>query len=148
MELLIGLIILGLPIYWIFSWYYRSETSIVRFQKAFIRTAMSVPIVYIVIVISFLKITSYYPDRDFSTIEWLKDRESRYELSKSIIENDFLIGKSRSQVEFLLGLPDESSAIEYRYYLGTVPEYFNIDPEYLIIKFSSGKVESVDQIRT
>jgi hypothetical protein len=91
-------------------------------------------------------IINYYPHRDFNKQQWLKNKETRYEYSKDIIESNILIGKTKAQVISILGDAGNLNTDDTWYYgLGYKPELFNIDPSSLAINFKNGKVVNVEQ---
>ncbi|MDQ7950094.1 MAG: hypothetical protein REI78_00095 [Pedobacter sp.] len=111
-------------------------------------TLIGTPLVYILIVGSFFMFLTYYPDRDFDRIRWKAYPEQRYELSKDLMNSKLLIGKSKAQVNALLGDSAQQHQEVWIYDLGFVPGIANIDPDILIVTFKNGRVVSVAQSRT
>jgi len=85
----------------------------------------------------------YYPNRDFNQKAWMADTDKRYEYSRDLIKSKLLIGKTRPQVEQLLGKNDDTSKTELYYYIGFRPELGGIDPSNIEVYFKNEKVDSV-----
>jgi hypothetical protein len=102
------------------------------------------PIIYVAILIQVLGM-GYYPKEKFNQAKWSENEDERYKMSKNIISSNMLIGKTKEEVEELLG----DSTKYYStgrgcigYYLGYI---WNIDPEVLEICFENGVVIKVRQ---
>ncbi len=92
---------------------------------------------------------SYYPTHDFDKEKWFTDEEKRYEMSDNIIESNMLIGKTKTEIQQILGDGDNSDQSDgWYYYLGYRPGFANIDPDVLYIEFKNGKVIKVEQHKT
>jgi len=104
------------------------------------------PIIYILLIESWIFVTELYPKEKFDKQKWETNVEERYMMSKNIIKSEILIGKTKDEVIELLG-NDYSDYDENHigYYLGFVPRMFNIDPDILDIYFEDGKVVKVSQ---
>jgi hypothetical protein len=113
---------------------------------ALIPTVIISPVIYVGIILIWIFSISYYSTNDFNQSKWTSNIEERYVMSEDIIESKMLIGKTKEELIQILG-PDFSSNTESRitYELGFVPGLFNIDPDYLEIKFDNGIVVSVNQ---
>ena len=104
------------------------------------------PIVYALLIISWIFYIGYYPKEHFDKQKWETNVEERYTMSKNIIKSEILIGKTIEEVTELLGDEYTNYSEEHiAYYLGVVPELFNIDPDFLDIYFEDGKVVKVSQ---
>lgn len=105
---------------------------------------------YTALVLAFFAALSYYPKDEFSKDRWNAEKEKRYELSGDIIESKILIGKSKEEVEQLLGRDEtiDEESDYWAYDLGFVPSLGGIDPDVLDIYFQNGKVIKVGQHET
>lgn len=128
---------------WIFKKFIPTEKRVIT--ASITAAIISAPIIYVVIIFSWIFYISYYPSRDFNKIEWQRNEEKRYEYSEDIIESKILIGKTKEEVKDLLGDGVTEDDNFLRYYLGTRPELFNIDPDFLEVIFENGKVVEVKQ---
>jgi len=150
-EVPIIVLILAIPTYFICKWLMtKLKVGNDRNRKFFaiIPTVILSPIIYVVLVMIWIFSISYYPTSVFDQNEWNSNVEERYKMSEVIIESKMLIGKTRHEVIRILGnefITNSESEITYE--LGHVPGLFNIDPDYLDIKFENGKVESVNQYK-
>ncbi len=137
-------IILGIPIFFIWRWKFLKKINSKRKRLiiTWLVTIISTPLVYITIILLGFLVYSHYPNRDFNRDDWINNKDERYELSNNIINSKLLIGKTKPDVEKLLG--DEGNKQEsndWFYDLGFTPG--SIDPDSMEIKFEKGKVESV-----
>jgi len=109
-------------------------------------TIVSTPLIYAGLIILWVLSMSYHPDHDFDKEKWFNDKEKRYELSEDIIDSEMLIGKTKTQVQQLLGNEDNAKeSNNWSYYLGFRPGFFTMDPDVLSIEFKNGKVVNVEQ---
>lgn len=112
-------------------------------------SVITTPIIYMAIILSLIIGISYYPDRDFDKEQWFNNKEKRYELSHDIIESKMLIGKSKNEVQQILGNEYSSDGEDHwMYELGFRPQLFVIDPDVLDVIFYNGKVVRVGQHET
>jgi hypothetical protein len=145
-------IILLVPIYLLFL-FILGKKNIGNKNKrkyiALIPTVIISPIMYIVVIFLWLTIISYYPKEKFDTIKWHENIEERYKMSENIIKEKILIGKTREEVIEILGSDFYERGMDnIGYYLGFIPQLYNIDPDVLIIYFENGIVIKVEQINT
>jgi hypothetical protein len=143
------ILILAIPTYFICKWIMkRLKIGNDNNRKfiAVIPTIILSPIIYFGLVMIWIFSVSYYPTSNFDQNEWKSNIEERYKMSEDIIESEMLIGKNRDEVINILG-NNYSTNNENRlsYELGFVPGLFNIDPDYLDIKFENEIVISVNQ---
>jgi hypothetical protein len=148
-EVPVIILILAIPTYFFCRWVMNKlKVGNEKNRKflALIPTVIISPIIYVGIVMIWIFSISYYPTNDFDQSKWTSNIEERYKMSEDIIESKMLIGKTRKEVIQILGT-DFSSNTESRitYELGFVPGLFNIDPDYLEIRFDNGIVFSVNQ---
>lgn len=109
-------------------------------------TIILTPLIYVGLIVVFVFYVSYYPTKEFNETGWRTEKEKRYEMTKDIIDNDLLIGKTKEEIVKTLG-DDYFKYNEdhWGYEVGFVPGLFNIDPDVLDIHFKDDKVESVGQ---
>jgi hypothetical protein len=137
------IIILGIPIFFIWRRLFRS--TVPKQKKLLITwlvTIFSTPVVYGAIVTILFLISSYYPDHGFNKTDWDNNKDDRYEYANNIIDSKILIGKTKADVQKLLG--DEGNkqdSDDWFYGLGFTPG--SIDPDSIEIEFKNGKVERV-----
>ncbi|SFC61375.1 hypothetical protein SAMN04487891_11528 [Flagellimonas taeanensis] len=148
-EVPIIILILAVPSYFVCSWVIRKfkighERN--RRQIAIISALLLSPFVYVSLIIIWVFSASYYTSNDFDKTEWDSNVEERYRMAEDIIDNKMLIGKTRSDVIQILGSKYSNNNEDYlSYELGIKPGLFNIDPDYLYIKFKNEIVLSVNQ---
>lgn len=145
------LIILAIPIY--LFWLRLLRNVIIQEKRkkfiVLIITVITIPIIYVVIIFSLLTGIYYYPDRDFDKEQWFNNKEKRYELSHDIIESRMLIGKTKNEVQQILGNEYSSDGEDHwMYELGFRPQLSAIDPDVLDVIFINGKVVRVGQHET
>ena len=148
LEVYIILVILGIPVFflwrWIFSRYIKADRT--RKLATWTATIFTTPLLYIGIFLIIFYIITYYPIYEFDQAKWSSNIEKRYEMSKNLIESRILIGKTKSEIKQLLGdsnVPYENN--NWNYYLGMKPDIIRIDPDILEIEFKDGKVVKVWQ---
>ena len=142
--LLIVLIILGLPLFFIWRRLFKKFIKTKRKRVILIccATAISTPLV-LAGICSFLFFWEFhYPKLDFNRQKWIDNKDERYEFAEDIINSKMLIGKTKTDVEKLLGNDHfKEDDNDWFYDLGFTPG--SIDPDSIEIEFKNGKVESV-----
>ena len=139
------LIVLGIPIYFIWRWIGRKVDvdNMTKKVTVWAATIITTPIVYFMLIwLMFF----YYPKYDFNKTSWQTNKGERYEISNNIIDSKMLIGKSKKEVIQIMG--DEGNmdtSDDWSYNIGTIPKIGNIDPSNLNITFKDGKVIEVTQ---
>lgn len=102
------------------------------------------PVIYIGLIFLWITLSTQYPHKDFNKEKWNSDIESRFEYADDLVDNNLLIGLTKTEVETMLGEPDSENANTLTYYIGFSPRHFiGIDPDWLEIKFENGKVINV-----
>lgn len=90
-----------------------------------------------------ISIGTYYPERDFDKKAWSENEEKRYEYADDLVENQKLIGLSRTEIKEILGEPKYENENSMTYYLGFSPRnFFAIDPDWLEVSFEQDKVKN------
>jgi hypothetical protein len=87
-----------------------------------------------------------YPKKEFNKYNWEKFVDTRYIMSKSIIKEKILIGKTKDDVINILGTTEcviEQNII--RYFIGYLPTFFRDCPDSLEIIFDEEKAIKVIQ---
>ncbi|WP_223550854.1 hypothetical protein [Aestuariivivens sp. NBU2969] len=118
-------------------------------------TIAATPVVYFYIFYPFINIfTSFHHKKYFNADAWEAKPALRYEMSENIIHSNLLEGKSKKDVEYLLGKSnwyswDDSlkmnSPDKWNYNLGMKPGAFNRNKECLEIEFKNNLVKRVTQ---
>ena len=108
------------------------------------------PLVYFYIFYPFLNIISnYHHQKYFNEESWTAKPELRYEMIDNTVESDTLIGKSKTEIEILLGKHEwlswddakkEHDANKWNYGLGIEPGAFTSDKGVVEITFKNTKV--------
>lgn len=148
-EVSIIILIIAIPIYFLSKLVLKKlklGNDKNRKYIAIVPTVFFSPIIYALLIISWIFCMQYYPKDHFNKQEWETNIEERYTMSKNIIKSEMLLGKTKDEVIDLLG----NEYLDYSdnhigYYLGFVPKLLNIDPDYLGIYFENGKVIKVSQ---
>lgn len=147
LEVYLICIILSIPIYFACQWFYKKIIKDILTRKiaTWVSTLVLTPITYYYSILLLFVILFYSPNNTFDKLKWLKDKETRYELSKDIIESQLLIGKSKLQVIEILGIDSNCEENDcWNFYLGFKPG-LSIDPDFLKITFKNGKVIKAEQ---
>lgn len=98
------------------------------------------PIIYVGLVFAWISIETYYPERDFDKEKWANTVEKRYEYADDLVDNEKLIGLTKTEIKEMLGKPNYEHKHSMTYYIGFSPRhFFGIDPDYLKINFKEGK---------
>lgn len=107
------------------------------------------PVIYLVLIMGLLYSSSYYRATDFDQAEWMAHPNERFRMSEDMIDSRMLIGKTKAEIEALLGADfSRSSEYEISYYIGFVPDMFSIDPDVISIRFANGVAAEVRQRET
>jgi hypothetical protein len=146
-EIYIILAVLGIPVYFLWRWIFKkSRHQTTSKITIWIATILSTPVLYGLLIVIWIFIMEYYPNRDFDKQQWIKNKDERYEYSKGIIKSKMLMGKTKEQVRQILGDDGNSNTSDDWYYdLGYRPELTGIDPDNLEIAFKNGRVNEVVQ---
>ena len=127
-------------------------------QKNTLRKAISLvsaifltPAVYYVIVALFFSILfyEYHPEIKFNSTEWTENKSDRHHMKKDLIESEILIGKSKSEIVEILGIPENMIKVEldtinnWNYYMGSEGHGMGWKFHSLDLYFEKGSVESI-----
>jgi hypothetical protein len=144
LDAYIIVVLLAIPIFFFWRWLFK-KFIVVRTKRrilTWLTTIFSAPLVYFLIVVIWVLSWNYYPNHDFNKTEWADNKDERYEYVDNIIDSKMLIGKTKAEVQKLLG--DEGNkqdSDDWFYDLGFTPS--SIDPDSMEIEFKNGKVENV-----
>jgi amino acid transporter len=146
------LLLIALPIYFLIKAIlkkYNIGSKDNRWLITFVTTLIISPIIYVIAITIWIFSLSYYPVNEFNKEDWTLNKEERFKMSKDIIENKILIGKTKSEIIELLGEDYYEYSDEHiAYELGFVPGPVNIDSDVLDIYFENGNVVKVEQHNT
>ncbi|MBO6607356.1 hypothetical protein [Psychroserpens sp.] len=111
------------------------------------------PVIYFYVFYPMVNIFSnYHHQKYFSSEHWLEKPALRYELSDHMIASDLLIGKTKQDVEGLLGEAEwltwddtlkSHDANRWNYGLGIEPGAFNEEKECLELVFQNEKLTEI-----
>lgn len=139
-------ILVSIPAVIIWNWFFK---KLIRSDKprkltSWLATFAMMPVSYKVIIVPWYLGLSFFPSRHFNKEKWHSAAEKRYEMSEDIIDRDILIGKTKADIQLLLGKAENlSENSEWEYILGSRPGFFVIYPDLLRITFKDGKAVKV-----
>jgi len=112
------------------------------------------PIVYFYVFYPILNIfSSYHHQKYFNSEVWLDEPTLRYEMTNNILKSDTLIGKTKIEIQALLGerewlsWNDSIKAYDdnlWNYSLGLKPGAMNNKKECMTVVFKDGKVNRIE----
>ena len=121
-----------------------------RVWLTFLVSLAIAPLVYFYAVYPMINIFSnYHHEKYFSAETWQDKPALRYELSDDMMTSEILIGKTKTEVESLLGTHEwlswddskkEHDTNKWNYALGLEPGAFNTEKECIEILFDNSKV--------
>jgi len=121
-----------------------------RIWLTFLVSLAIAPLVYFYAVYPMINIFSnYHHQKYFSAETWQDKPALRYELSNDIITSEILKGKTKTEVESLLGIHEwlswkdvkkKHDTNKWNYGLGLEPGAFNTEKECLELSFENNKV--------
>ncbi|MBP1839719.1 hypothetical protein [Formosa algae] len=131
-----------------------SRTIDKRIWVAFLISIVLTPMIYFYVLYPLINIFSdYHHEKHFEAKAWKKSPAFRYEMANELEQSDLLIGKSKTEVNTLLGEPEWFSwndAIKandsnfWNYNLGIKPGAFNKTQECIKIIFVDNIAESLE----
>lgn len=142
------MVVIGLLTYSLWNWLYRKFISDKRKRQiaTWVSTIVITPLIYIGAIYLLLFWMFYYPKQTFEKQAWETQPGKRYEMSADIIQSHILIGKTKAQVQDLLGKPLYfGKSDKWYYYLGFLPGVA-MDADQLYIEFKYDKAVKVSQI--
>lgn len=150
-EVYFILFVLCFPTFFLWRWLLKKFIKVDRIRKiaSWVATLIATPLIYIGMIVLLFFSMSYYPKHDFDKEKWFTDEEKRYEMSDDIIESNMLIGKTKTEIQQILGDGYNTEQSDDWYYnLGYRPGFANIDTDVLYIEFKNCKVIRVEQHKT
>lgn len=139
-------ILVSIPTVITWNWFFK---KLIRSDKprkltAWLVTFAMMPIVYKLVVVPWYLGLSFFPSHNFNKEKWHSAAEKRYEMSEDIIDRDILIGKTKTDIQLLLGKAENTSENnQWEYVLGSRPGLFVIYPDILQITFQNEKAVKV-----
>ncbi|ULC60765.1 hypothetical protein MBM09_07145 [Flaviramulus sp. BrNp1-15] len=121
----------------------------------FLISLVLAPIVYFYLFYPMLNIfSSYHHQKYFNTEAWKEKPALRYEMIGNIVDESLFTGKTKSEVEMLLGKSEwfgwddsikANSPEKWNYNLGIKPGAFNKMQECVEFSFSNNRVNTIKQ---
>lgn len=143
-------LILVFVLVWLFA-----NTIDKRKWLSFLISLALTPIVYFYVFYPLINIfSSYHHEKHFDAEAWTDKPALRYEMSNEITRNQMFLGKTKPEVEAILGTSEwygwndsikANSPDKWNYNLGYKPGAFNLNQECLEFEFKNNKVESIKQ---
>ncbi|MGC6432503.1 MAG: hypothetical protein ACON5F_15775 [Jejuia sp.] len=143
-------IVITFVITWVFA-----NTIDKRKWVSFLISLVATPILYFYVLYPLINIFfSFHHQKYFDAEAWSDKPALRYEMSDNIIDKDLFIGKSKENVETILGVSEwyswddslkANSPEMWNYNLGFKPGAFNMTQECLEIVFKNNKAVSIKQ---
>lgn len=138
LEVYLFLFVIALPLFFLWKWLlnkkFKAKSTTLY---SVVATILTVPVIYVCLILCWGILSSYYPDKDFDREAWSQDKEKRYEYTHSLNEDRLLEGKTPDQVLEYLGEPDYKENNTFIYYIGFKPRLMGIDPDWLKIEFEN-----------
>ena len=146
LTLLIGI---GIGVFFISRRILRKLVTRVSTRRllTWLATVLLTPLLFAGLIWVIIFLWTYYPNRDFTQKDWQDNQYKRYEYAENIIKSRILIGRSKKQVEQLLGGEQNTNESDnWKYDLGNKPDFLAIGGgEYtLFVYFEKGKVVKVN----
>ena len=146
------LVVFFLVIVFVVVWLFINTIDKRKWLTLLVSLALT-PIVYFYLFYPMLNIiSSYHHEKHFDAGAWEEKPGLRYEMANQIITDSLLIGKSRNEIETLLGKPEwfgfdevlkANSKEKWNYNLGYKPGAFNNLQECFELQFKNNSVQSV-----
>ncbi|MFI1743022.1 hypothetical protein [Thalassobellus sediminis] len=121
----------------------------------FLLSILLTPIAYFYVVYPIINIfSSYQHEKYFKSEAWKETPRLRYEMLNNIIEDSLLVGKSKSEINAILGASEwygwddaikANTPEKWNYNLGFKPGAFNDMQECIELEFTNNTVKTVRQ---
>lgn len=115
------------------------------------------PFIYFYMVYPMINIFSnYHHQKYFSSELWIEKPALRYELSDNMVTTEVLIGKTKTEINSLLGTYEwlswddtkkDHDANKWNYSLGIEPSAFNTKKECIEVVFKNDKVVTINPFK-
>lgn len=120
---------------------YRPDTNPFSNILYWVTTIIATPVIYIGLIFLWLSASSNYETQVFDKESWAENMDSRYVYVDDLIDNEKLIGLTKSDLESMLGEADYEDDTLMSFYIGYTPKpFFNMDPDWLETDLIDGKV--------
>jgi hypothetical protein len=150
MDLLIINFILAIPTFFLVRLTFKKiNPTWNRLRNPFIwlTTFFLTLVIYVGLFLTWICIETYYPERDFDKEAWTENEEKKYENANNLVDNQKLIGLTKTEIKEKLGEPNYENENSMTYYLGFSPRhFFGIDPDWLEIMFDQDKAKEISII--
>jgi len=156
-EVYFILLAVAIPTFFFWRWLLKKIIKVDRTRKIVTWTAtlIGTPLIYGGLIMLFMFGITYTPSKDFDKIQWLTDKEGRFQMAGDITTSKMLIGKDTTQVKQILGEPTwggdstwrQDTINTFTYDMGMGGGGLGFMFHNLIIKFDKGKVVSVDHVK-
>lgn len=143
-EVPIIILIIGIISFFIWRWIFSKMKIKRKNLVSIIVSIISAPLIYTAIVAIWLMSLLYYPNRDFDRNQWFENKEKRYEYTYSLKKSKILEGKTKDEIEQILGEPNYEEKEAIVYYIGFKPQ-LGVDPDWLKIRFKNGIVYEITE---
>lgn len=147
------LLAIAILLYFIINWIVGKflQKNTLRKAISFVSAIFLTPAVYYVFVALFFLILfyEYHPEIKFNSPEWTENKSERHHMKKDLIESDLLIGKSKSEIVEILGIPENNIKVEldtlknWNYYMSSEGHGMGWKFHYLNLYFEKVSVKSV-----
>lgn len=97
------ILFIAIVLFFIFNWILKRNNKISLKYKRITAIGLSIvfaPLLYLISILSYIAVVSYYPEYQFNQQKWNNVPEQRYELSADIIESKMLIGKTKQRLYY------------------------------------------------
>lgn len=148
------LLVIVILLYFLINWFIGKflQKNTLRKAISLVSAIFLTPAVYYVIVALFFSILfyEYHPEIKFNSTEWTENKSERHHMKKDLIESEILIGKSKSEIVEILGIPENKIKVEldtiknWNYYMGSEGHGMGWKFHSLDLYFEKGSVESVE----
>lgn len=102
------------------------------------------PIVLVLTLYIWFWSTSNFQELPFNRTSWDEQLDQRYLYVDDLIDNNRLIGKTKTQLIDILGAVNKEDAGALYYYIGYSPRtLMNLDPDYLVIEINNATATKV-----
>ncbi len=140
--------LIGISIFFPFHWLYKKLIAKEKSRKLalLLVTIISIPLICFGGAGTFLAYLFRIPQKHFERTEWFAHRDLRYKMKDSLVEDNILQGKNKSEVIQILGEPtwvSKERAI-WQYDLGMCGAGFGFAFSTLTLEFKNDQVADVE----
>ncbi|MBD0822935.1 hypothetical protein [Aestuariibaculum marinum] len=152
--ILTPLFVIFLILVFILLWLFTNTIDKRKWLSLLLAIALT-PVIYFYVFYPLINIfSSYHHEKHFNSSAWINKPALRYEMSNEMVEKNIFLGKTKQEVESLLGKSEwfgwddsikANSPEKWNYNLGYKPGAFNMNQECLELIFENNKVVSTTQ---